>query len=195
MLALGNSSATTPWTHGISSIRAPAPVAELRYNVFGFNVGGPVTFGKLYNPNKTKTFFFYNMEWRKMIQGQTLNQTVPLASTYGGDFSAVAPTLAKLHAPFSCQLSPGIQAQFAAAGQALSGCTAGAPDTTQEVAFNGNAIPTALLDPNAQSLLTAGGKYGGIFPAPTNGTQFQGGNNVPTERARRSRPHRRKRQR
>ena len=99
MLRLGNSSATTPWTHGIIFNRAPAPVAELRYNVFGFNVGGPVTFGKLYNPNKTKTFFFYNMEWRKMIQGQTLNQTVPLASTYGGDFSAVAPTLAKLHAP------------------------------------------------------------------------------------------------
>jgi Carboxypeptidase regulatory-like domain len=160
--------------------RAPAPVAELRYNVFGFNVGGPVTFGKLYNPNRTKTFFFYNMEWRRMIQGQTLNQTVPVASTYGGDFSAVAPTLDKLHAPFSCQLSPGIQAQFAAAGQALSGCTAGAPDTTKEVAFNGNAIPAALLDPNAQSLLHAGGKYGGIFPAPTSGTQFQGGNNVPT---------------
>ena len=37
-----------------------------------------------------------------------------------------------------------------------------------------------MLDPNAQSLLTAGGKYGGIFPAPTNGSQFQGGNNVPT---------------
>ena len=56
---------------------APQPVAELRYNVFGFNVGGPVTFGKLYNPNRTKTFFFYNMEWRRLIQGQTLNQTVP----------------------------------------------------------------------------------------------------------------------
>jgi hypothetical protein len=163
---------------------APQPVAELRYNTFGFNVGGPVTFGKLYNPNRTKTFFFYNMEWRRLIQGQTLNQTVPLASTYGGDFSAVAPTLAKLHAPFSCQLSPGIQAQFAAAGQALSGCTLTngvlAPDTTKEVAFNGDAIPAALLDPNAQSLLHAGGKYGGIFPAPTNGAQFQGGNNVPT---------------
>ena len=80
---------------------APQPVAELRYNTFGFNVGGPVTFGKLYNPNKTKTFFFYNMEWRKLIQGQTLNLPVPVASTYGGDFSAVAPTLAKLHAPSS----------------------------------------------------------------------------------------------
>src|SRR5437879_8844060 len=41
----------------------PAPVAKLRLNVFGFNVGGPVTLGKLYNPDRKKTFFFYNMEW------------------------------------------------------------------------------------------------------------------------------------
>ena len=47
----------------------PQPVVELRYNIYGFNVGGPVTFGKLYNPSKTKTFFFYNMEWRKLIYG------------------------------------------------------------------------------------------------------------------------------
>src|SRR5271165_7666846 len=66
------------------------------------------------------------------------------------------------------------------AGQALSGCTNGTADTTKEVAFNNNTIPTSLLDSNSQALLHAGGKYGGIFPAPTNGTQFQGGNNVPT---------------
>ncbi len=163
---------------------APQTVAELRYNVYGFNIGGPVTFGKLYNESRTKTFFFYNMEWRSLIQGGLLNQTVPVASTYGGDFSAVSPTLANLHAPFSCQVSPAIQAQFASAGQALSGCTLTngvlAPDTTKEVAFNNNTIPASLLDPNAQSLLHAGGKYGGIFPAANNGTQFQGGNNVPT---------------
>src|SRR5271167_2744814 len=85
---------------------APQPVAELRYNVYGFNVGGPVTFGKFYNPDRNKTFFFYNMEWRSLIQGQVLNQTVPLTATYGGDFASVAPTLAKLHAPFACQVSP-----------------------------------------------------------------------------------------
>jgi len=49
-------------------------VAELRVNQFGFNVGGPVTFGKLYNPGKQKTFFFYNMEWRKYINGGTIHQ-------------------------------------------------------------------------------------------------------------------------
>jgi hypothetical protein len=37
-----------------------------------------------------------------------------------------------------------------------------------------------MLDANAQTLLTAGGKYGGIFPLPTNGVAFQGGNNSPT---------------
>ena len=66
---------------------APTPVAELRYNLYGFNVGGPVTLGKHYNPNKTKTFFFYNMEWRKLIQGDTLNQIVPRTAYYHGDFS------------------------------------------------------------------------------------------------------------
>jgi hypothetical protein len=153
---------------------APQKVAELRYNIYGFNAGGPVTFGKLYNPERTKTFFFYNMEWRKIIQGGSpINQTVPNPATYDGDFASIAPTLAKLHAPFACQVSPAIQAEFATAGQALSGCTAGAPDTTKEVAFNNNQIPTSLLNPYAQSLLTAGGKYGGIFPAPTNGNQFQ----------------------
>src|SRR6266852_3682676 len=54
-------------------------VAKLRLNVFGFNVGGPVTFGKLYNRDKKRTFFFYNMEWRRLIQGNITNgQTVPV---------------------------------------------------------------------------------------------------------------------
>jgi hypothetical protein len=159
---------------------APQPVAELRYNLYGFNVGGPVTFGKWYNPKKTRTFFFYNMEWRKLIQGQILNQPVPLPSTYGGNFSAAGLTLDQLHAPAVCQVSAAIQAQFAAANQALSGCTNGFPDAAQEVAFNKNTIPVSLLDANAQALLTAGGKYGGIFPPPNSGNSFIGGNSLPT---------------
>jgi hypothetical protein len=160
---------------------APSPVAELRYNLYGFNVGGPITFGKLYNPKKTKTFFFYNMEWRKLIQGQTLNQTVPQTAYYGGDFSASGYTVPQLHAPAVCQVSPAIQAQFALAGQALSGCTNGAPDPGLWVPFTSNQIPTSLLNQNAQALLTAGGKYGGIFPAPNHGDSFIGGNNLPTD--------------
>ena len=46
------------------------PVAELRYNLYGFNGGGPVDFWK----KEHKTFFFYNMEWRSLIQGQLLTR-------------------------------------------------------------------------------------------------------------------------
>src|SRR5215470_261124 len=67
---------------------APQPVAELRLNVFGFNIGGPVTLGKLYNPERKRTFFFYNQEWRRLIQGGLTNQPVPDTSTYGGNFGA-----------------------------------------------------------------------------------------------------------
>ncbi|MGB7437199.1 MAG: carboxypeptidase-like regulatory domain-containing protein, partial [Candidatus Acidiferrum sp.] len=160
---------------------APQAVGELRYNLYGFNAGGPVTFGKLYNPNKNKTFFFYNMEWRSLITaGSPINQPVPQTAFYGGDFSTAGYSLAQLHAPAVCQVSAAIQAEFAAAGQALSGCTAGAPDATKEVPFNGNVIPASLLNANAQALLTAGGKYGGIFPAPTNGSNFQAPVAAPT---------------
>src|SRR5882724_11417443 len=61
----------------------PSAPDKLRLNVFGFNVGGPVTLGKLYNPERKKTFFFYNMEWRRLIQGSTNNsQTVPIRDMY-----------------------------------------------------------------------------------------------------------------
>ena len=66
---------------------APQPVGELRYNIFGFNVGGPVTFGKLYNQNRKRTFFFYNMEWRKFVfGGSPLSQQVPPTSEYDRGF-------------------------------------------------------------------------------------------------------------
>jgi hypothetical protein len=62
-------------------------------------------------------------------------------------------------------------------------------------AFASNQIPTALLDPSAKAFLTAGGKYGGIFPGASNSLthlivgsngnvsdypRFLGGNNQPT---------------
>jgi len=179
--------------------RAPAKVAELRYNLFGFNAGGPVDFWK---KGDHKTFFFYNMEWRRLIQGQLLNQLVPFTDTYGGDFANHLPADVKdvngvvipnsaLHAPCASQLSPALQAAWIATGQPFStpdasgGCSVntGLP-VAQNPVFAGlinNAVPSALLDANAQALLTAGGNYGGIFPAPTTADgHFIGGNNVPT---------------
>src|SRR5882762_1593019 len=171
------------------------PKQELRLNVFGFNAGGPVTFGKLYNPDKKKTFFFYNMEWRRLIQGGATNQTVPLPATYGGDFTGNVPgditskasnapiPFSGLHAPCANQLSPAQQALFTGAGQAFStptasgSCSADANATVANnptfVPFNTNTLP--FVNGNAAALLAAG-----IFPAPTTGSEFKGGANTPT---------------
>jgi hypothetical protein len=54
---------------------APNKVAELRFNTYGFNVGGQVPLWKSH-----PTFFFYNMEWRSLIQGGLSNVTVPPVS-------------------------------------------------------------------------------------------------------------------
>ncbi len=166
-------------------------VAELRFNTWGFNAGGQVPWGKSH-----PTFFFYNMEWRRLIKGDTLDRTVPVASTYGGDFTGAVPADSKdpngvlvpnsgLHVPCVGQLSSAQQARFGAAGITTFSTPAGdgscsIPGTkgvTDPIfqPYPNNIIPAALLDANAQALLGAG-----IFPKPTNGTQFIGGNNSPT---------------
>ncbi len=143
---------------------APAKVAELRLNVFGFNVGGPVTLGKLYNRERKKTFFFYNMEWRRLIQGNVTNgQQVPLASTYGGNFGATT-----INVPKASQVSAGVLAKNCPGGVLPAGVVQGSP-------FPGNTIPTCMIDPNATALLSAG-----IFPAPTAGNIFNGPSTTPT---------------
>jgi hypothetical protein len=167
---------------------APQTVAELRNNVWGFNVGGPVTLGHLYNPERKKTFFFYNMEWRRLIQGGLLNQPVPAGSEYGGVFPTTM-AVADLHTPCTNQVSPAIATAYANAGQTLStpsttgtvgACNDGTGNNAVLQAFTGNTIPTTLLSPNAQALLTAG-----IFPkanavASNGNPTFIGGNNSPT---------------
>lgn len=138
--------------------QAGTPKALNRLNTYGFNVGGPVFIPNVYNTKKDKTFFFYNMEWRKLEQGGALNTVVPVTSSYGGNLGSTA-----IHVPLASQLSAAQIARFAAAG------------LSPGQAFPNNTIPASLLDPNAQILLKAG-----IFPAPTSGTAFSGGNNAPT---------------
>ena len=151
---------------------APQPVAELRYNIFGFNLGGQVPLWK-----EHPTFFFYNQEWRREVDGGLLNNTFPLGSMYpdanGAGTGAVFP--ATFGSKASILTVPTGIANFGA------NCTAAVKATLVPGSpFPNNTIPDCLIDPNAAALLTAGGPYGGIFPKPNNGTQFQGGNNSPT---------------
>jgi hypothetical protein len=69
-----------------------APVPGYKKNDFGFTVGGPVFIPKVYNTDKSKTFFFYSEEWRRdRVPGQVFNQGVPTAAERAGNFSDVCP--------------------------------------------------------------------------------------------------------
>ena len=127
--------------------------------MYGFNVGGPVTFGHLYNPDKKRTFFFYNMEWRPLIQGGATNQTVPDTATYGGNLAAMSgtakPTI--LFVPSTAQVAPGVLfANCPGQNAAGAGVVQGQP-------FPGNVIPSCMINPNA-----AASAQGWHFPGSDN---------------------------
>src|SRR5271154_5683584 len=102
------------------------PNQELRLNVYGFNVGGPVTLGHFYNPDKKRTFFFYNMEWRPLVQGGATNQTVPGTDTYGGNFSSLL-SLAKPN--------PIFVPTFCGPGTTVGACTGSNAQVASRVLF------------------------------------------------------------
>lgn len=142
---------------------APNKVSELRFDDFGFNVGGPVSF----HPTNPKTFFFYNMEWRRYITGGVFNQTVPLTSWYPDTSgNVVLPTTLPNGNPLNAVVPLNIAAL-------APSCPAGS--LTPGSAFPNNTIPACAVNANAAALLAAG-----IFPAPTSGDSFIGSVKQPT---------------
>ncbi len=63
-----------------------ARVPPLRYNNFGYTVGGPVVIPKVYN-GKNKTFFFFSQEFRRVITYASAQGTAPTADEKNGIFS------------------------------------------------------------------------------------------------------------
>ncbi len=129
----------------------------LNYNIYGFNIGGPVMIPGVYNKDRSKTFFFWNEEWRKVNQSPSpsTNNTLPAADfpVAGQALQYVAPAFASN----SKILVPGTVTDpaFLAKVQSL-GLTPGAP-------FPNNTIPAALIDPNAVAYLATG-----VVPKPNN---------------------------
>jgi hypothetical protein len=123
------------------------PKAELRYNIFGFNVGGPAYIPSHYNSDKKKTFFFYNQEWRKMVNGVATSpiSTLPAADevTSASTFTYQMPTYdAAPHLTV-----PNVQSSSPLYAKLVSyGLTPGQPWVYNGVA---NSIPAGLLDSNA----------------------------------------------
>jgi len=139
-------------------------VPPYKKNDYGYTIGGPVTIPKLYNTDRSKTFFFWSEEWRKeRVPGQVFSTQVPSALNRTGNFSDLCPST-NTSFPRLIQNSDGTTspAPFAdCPGTATGGTIGGEPSY--------NPITTALglnqlpVDPNAQFLLA-------LIPAPTNGT-------------------------
>lgn len=78
---------TNRYSGGVPPARAP-----LKQNEYGFTIGGPVFIPHIYNTDKSKTFFFWSEDWRKIRSSSlfSLNQTLSLPERQG-DFSQCDP--------------------------------------------------------------------------------------------------------
>jgi len=59
----------------------------LRYNNFGYTIGGPVYIPGVYNTKKNKTFFFFSEEFRRVITYGTASAIVPTSNEKQGLFA------------------------------------------------------------------------------------------------------------
>ena len=118
------------------------------YNIYGFNIGGPLYIPKVYNQNKQKTFFFWNEEWRKILTGAGTNKEPTIDSadipTAGSPLTYVSPKFATVNLIVPTVGDPAFNAKLAADGLVAGG------------AFPGNVIPANLFDANAVLYLNSG---------------------------------------
>jgi hypothetical protein len=69
-------------------------VPEFKLNEPGGNIGGPLWIPHVYNENRNRTFFFWNEEWRRLIQGSSPSiQNAVLASNFPTAGQSLAYTI------------------------------------------------------------------------------------------------------
>ena len=118
---------------GRTDLRPP-----LRYNQFGFVIGGPVILPKLYN-GRNKTFFFGGFERVFLRVSRFATYSVPTAAMRAGDFSA---SPADVFDPLSTVPDPNRAGQFV------------------RTPFANKTIPSSRFDPVALNILK-------LYPLPT----------------------------
>ena len=120
---------------------------ELRYNIFGATVGGPI--------KRDKAFFFFGFEGVRLNQGSTSTLTVPTAQERGGNFSDL----------YGSKTSLGIDpcdGSTIVAGQIYDPTTTRVVNgTTCRNAFSGNIVTAPSQD-------SVGAKVLSYYPTPTN---------------------------
>ncbi|MGA2847597.1 MAG: carboxypeptidase-like regulatory domain-containing protein [Terracidiphilus sp.] len=146
-----------------SKVNTPVtPNPELRYNIFGANAGGPVFIPHIYNQSRKKTFFFYNEEWRREINGNPPN---PIETVAPGDNPTSSATFTWTTPAYEPQSGLAVGKQIFVPTVADPGFNAklASDNLTPGQPFPNNVIPGNLLDSNA--LLFNGTKN---VPAATN---------------------------
>jgi hypothetical protein len=162
------------------------PRPTTHYNIYGYNLGGPLYIPKVYNTSHKKTFFFWNEEWRKTSGvGGTNSPTIDPADkpVLGTDLTYVAPKFATAlpGAPSGTVIpqlivpsaigDPKLLATLTGLGLTPGECfskQAPVMDTYGKPTCPGTAvIPHALFDANAVLYLNSP-----ILPAPTTGNDY-----------------------
>ncbi len=148
------------------------PRPATHYNVYGFNIGGPIYIPNVYNTNKNKGFFFFNQEWRKTSAVATSNNRtidpldVPSSSnikTVGGvtGLPYVLPTYAGTQG-ITGLVVPNVPLTSDYYINVLHKLH---PTLVPGQPFPNNVIPQDLFDPNGVVYLTSG-----ILPKPNVGS-------------------------
>jgi hypothetical protein len=141
----------------------------------GGNISGPLFIPHVYNENRTRTFFFWNEEWRRLIQGSAPSiQNDILDSSSADNFPTKGQSLT-----YTPPASEATSSSVCNSGVAPP-CVPNTSDPAKLAlyktdgltigdAFPGSVIPANLIDQNAVLLINAG-----TFPKPNynNGTQF-----------------------
>ena len=130
------------------------PVFQL--NEPGGNIGGPLWIPHIYNDARNRTFFFWNEEWRRLIQGSSPSVSNALyAANFPKAGQAFNYTNQSTATPKAIPVVPNLpnNAAFKTLTDA-DGLTQGQPFHTN--ADGTIAIPLNLIDQNAVSFLNAG---------------------------------------
>jgi len=148
------------------------PSPELRLNIFGGNIGGPVIIPHIYNNERNKTFFFVNEEWRKFIQGANASVTNTIPAAY---FPTAGSPLNYTPLSGNPLIVPTTNDPAKLAVYGADGLVAGQPFPSAGGVYT---IPANLIDPNAVLFMGTG-----AIPKPNtaNGTQYIASPKQPTD--------------
>jgi hypothetical protein len=80
-----------PWSINRASIGSVAPKSPLKWNDWGYTLGGPIYIPHHYNTSKSKTFFFWSEDWRRYREGIPVSSGVPSLLERQGNFSECDP--------------------------------------------------------------------------------------------------------